>query len=178
MKNGKKSTSSVSGETSPKIYSYPMRYAPITEREGKYANRKRDFERPLPEFDDRYPLIDKAIWNKRFIRSIQIMRGAAHGAIPPAPEYARRIIGHSYEEFIENLYMPEILLRNRNKFEKKIYSFEPTRRPGNGKIEEFRKFIRKYIKRPDSKFLSFKMSSLKIQNLLFVSLQKTVTIRR
>ena len=148
------------GKFSPKIYSYPMRYAPITQREGKYANRKRDWERPLPIFEKGHLLLDEAIWNKKFIRSIQIMRGAANGSIPPAPDYAKRIIGHSYEEFIENLYMPEILLRNRNKFERRIYKFEPKRKPGDGKIEEFRKFIRKHIGSPNSEFLEF-------QNIIF-----------
>lgn len=141
------------GEVPAKIYSYPMRFAPITEKEGKHANRKRDWERPLPEFNEEYPLVDKAVWNRRFIRNIQIMRGAANGAIPPAPDFARRIIGHSYEEFIELLYMPEALLRNRNKYEKKVYRYEPKRKPGNGKIEEFRSFIRSNINKPKGEFL-------------------------
>jgi hypothetical protein len=37
--------------------------------------------------------------------------------------------------------MPEEMLRNRDKYERTIYPDEKTRSPGNGEIEDFRKFI-------------------------------------
>lgn len=54
-----------------------------------------------------------------------------------------------------NLYMPEELLRNRNKHEKKVYPFEQKRRQGSGLVEEFREFITDLLSQQDKRFLSF-----------------------
>jgi len=58
-------------------------------------------------------------------------------------QLAQRTIGATFTEFVTNLYMPEELLRNRNKHEKKIYEHEPKRASGSGKVEEFRSFLLK-----------------------------------
>jgi len=134
-------------------YSYPMRYAPIDQRHGRHVNRRRDYV-PL-EPDGNRDLLQDALWNPRFIRNVAVMCGAAHGAISPTPSLAWRTIGATYEEFIANLYMPERLLRNRNKYERRVYPHEPDRQPGTGDLEAFRAFILKRLKNPDSSFRTF-----------------------
>jgi len=127
------------GERAGEIYSYPMRYAPIDDAHGMRARERRDHVPDTPT-DSRDWLKDP-VWTKRFVRNIEIMKGAAHGAISPTPGLARRAIGESFEEFLANLYMPEELLRNRNKHERRVYDYEPTREPGTGLVERFRQFI-------------------------------------
>jgi hypothetical protein len=136
-----------------KIYSYPMRYAPIVNRGEDETSRSRD-RISLPKGDS----IDWQIspkWTKRFMRNIEIMKGAAHGAISPTPTLAWRTIGKDFSEFIANLYMPEELLRNRNKHEKKVYNKEPNRKRGTGKVELFRTFILTLLEKQDARFQYF-----------------------
>jgi hypothetical protein len=135
-----------------KIYSYPMRFAPIANN-GQHENRFRA-SITMPSAED----IDWATsprWTPRFVRNIEIMKGAAHGAISPTSSLARRTIGDTFEEFLANLYMPEELLRNRNKHEKQVYPFEQKRRQGTGLIEEFRAFITDLLAQQDKRFLFF-----------------------
>jgi hypothetical protein len=137
---------------SGKIYSYPMRYAPIKDQ-GEHENRSRDRIFPIPES------VDWAVapaWTKRFIRNIEIMRGVAHGAISPTPSLAWRTVGHTFDEFVSNLYMPEEFLRKRNKHEKRTYDFNDSQSAGTGLIEEFRKFISDILGKQDSdRFIFF-----------------------
>jgi hypothetical protein len=138
---------------SGKIYCYPMRYAPIDETTGLHCNRYRDwFKETAAENTD---WLKSPIWTRRFVRNIEIMKSAAHGAISPTSSLAWRTIGSSFEEFVANLYMPEELLRNRNKHEKKVYEFEPKRKAGSGKVEEFRAFILKLLETQDERFFFF-----------------------
>lgn len=135
------------------IYSYPMRFAPIKDSSDRKRNRSRDYSPPPPE--QPYDYLGGAVWVKRFTRNIEIMKGANHGAIPPKPSYALRALGRNYEEYIANLYMPEELLRNRNKYEAEVYPEEPPRSPGTGDIERFREFILRLLKKQDSVFREF-----------------------
>jgi hypothetical protein len=144
---------STNGDRAGEVYSYPMRYAPIDERSGSGASGQRDYVPPVPS-ESRDWLKDPA-WTKRFIRNIEIMKGAAHGAITPTPSLARRAIGASFEEFIGNLYMPEELLRNRNKHERRVYDDEPPRQPGTGLVEEFRAFVLRLLRAQDAAFHAF-----------------------
>ena len=144
------------GRIAGKIYSFPMRYAPINEVNGQHVNRKRDFFRHDPE--QRRDWRHNPVWTKLFVRNIEIMRGAAHGAISPTPSLARRTIGADLEEYLANLYMPEELLRNRNKHEKKVYPHEPKRKPGTGKVEEFRKFVLGLLRKQDDRFWAFHLA--------------------
>lgn len=130
-----KGTSESKGE----IYSYPMRYAPIISRFEDESSQNRDYV--IREEDQ-----EAVGWTKRFTRNIEIMKGAAFGAISPTPMLAWRTIGRDYEEFIYNLYMPEELLRNRNKHEREVYEEEPDRPAGTGLVEEFRLFLRDLFK--------------------------------
>ncbi len=135
------------------IYSYPMRYAPIDEKRGSEANRRRDYVESVP-VETKDWLKDPA-WTKRFVRNIEIMKGAAHGAISPTPTLARRTVGNNFEEFVQNLYMPEELLRNRNKHEKRIYANGRKNLTGSGKIEEFREFVAGLLKEQGERFRFF-----------------------
>jgi hypothetical protein len=142
-----------SGTATSKIYSYPMRFAPIDSNHGDLANRKRD-QLPLHPASQRDWLEDP-VWTPRFVRNLEIMRGAVHGAIPPSPGFARRAIGETFQEFVTNLYMPEQLLRNRNKHERRIYAHEPKRAPGTGLIEDFREFVLALLTKKDGQFETF-----------------------
>jgi hypothetical protein len=86
------------------------------------------------------------------------MKGAAHGAISPTPSLATRTIGRNFREFVANLYMPEELIRNRNKHEKRVYRYEPRRKPGTGLVEDFRKFINKLLSKQDDRFYFFHLA--------------------
>ena len=135
------------------IYSYPMRYAPINGIDKDISNKKRDAHN---DFTNRSrDWLSEPVWTRRFMRNIEIMKGAAYGAISPTPSLAKRAIGGTYEEFIANLYMPEELLRNRNKHEKRVYSDEPTRKPGSGKVEEFRTFVIGLLQKQNKRFWMF-----------------------
>ena len=133
------------------IYSYPMRYAPITDKKNRGINHKRDVVK-LVKLED-YDWLRSPVWTKRFLRNIEIMKGAAHGAISTTPTLAWRTIGNTFEDFITNLYMPEELLRNRNKHEKRVY--KKGQEPGTGRVEAFRKFILKLLKQQDQRFAFF-----------------------
>lgn len=141
------------GKASAAIYSYPMRFAPIKDDTKQHLNRTRDYVPPKPDRDIDY--LNDARWTKRFTRNIEIIKGASHGAISPTPSLARRAIGENYEEFIANLYMPEELLRNRDKYEARIYPNNPDRKPGNGEVEAFRKFILRLLMAKDEVFFEF-----------------------
>jgi len=143
----------IPGRMAGKIYSYPMRYAPIQEEKGDRANRKRDAVRNVKT--ESHDWLKEPVWTRRFIRNIEIMKGAAHGAISPTPTLARRTLGETFEEFVANLYMPEELLRNRNQHEKKVYPHEPRRKPGSGKVEEFRAFVQGLLAKQDGRFRTF-----------------------
>jgi len=141
------------GMRSGKIYSYPMRYAPIRDPEGSGVNKQRDIVRGDTQGPRNW--IEDPIWTKRFIRNIEIMKGAANGAITPTPTLARRTIGKDYLEFLTNLYMPEELIRNRNKHEEKVYDLEPQRDAGTGNVEKFRKFISRLLEENGERFRLF-----------------------
>jgi len=142
-----------SKNSSAAIYSYPMRFAPIKSMNAEESNQKRDYIPESPK--KKQNLIKSAKWTKRFIRNVEIMKGAAHGAISPTPELAWRTIGETYKEFIANLHMPEELLRNRNKHEKRVWRHEPKRPPGTGKVEKFRKFILHLLKSQNEEAIEF-----------------------
>jgi hypothetical protein len=128
-----------------------MRFAPINSDGDAHANRQRDLFWEHKEVD----WFKDAAWTKRFVRNMEIMKGAAHGSISPTPSLAWRTIGKTYEEFLTNLYMPEELLRNRNKHEKRVYEDEPQRSRGTGKVEQFRSFVLGLLKKGDKRFRVF-----------------------
>ena len=140
-------------EADAEIYSYPMRFAPINSDGIDHVNRRRDLFGDAPAADRNW--LRDAVWTRRFVRNIEIMKGAAHGAISPTPTLAWRTIGESYEEFLANLYMPEELLRNRNRHERRVHRHEPKRPPGSGMVEDFRSFLLRLLKKNDARFRQF-----------------------
>jgi hypothetical protein len=138
------------------IYSFPMRYAPLQSIESPTAICEKDCpqissgKKSKPKYTLEY-----GSWTKRAVRSVEVMKGTAHGAISPTPSLARRTIGKSYKEFMINLAMPEEMLRNRNKYERKVYKLEPNREPGTGDIEDFRAFMSRHLRTRDKEFLRF-----------------------
>ena len=141
------------GRVAGPVSSYPMRYAPIDDKTGDGVSKQRD-ALPASAREDHDWLHDP-VWTPRFVRSIEIMKGAAHGSISQTPSLAIRTIGETFEEFLTNLYMPEELLRNRNKHEKRVYDYEPPRPPGTGLVEAFRGFMLGLLKRQDTRFQLF-----------------------
>ena len=145
----------IDGGQKANIYSYPMRYAPVdTIDSPTNISQENGIGIPRNQENENHKY-NGVHWTKRFVRNIEIMKGVTHGSISPTPSLARRTIGETYEEFISNLYMPEELLRNRNKYEKRIYDCEPRREPGTGDIEEFRKYILSLMNKGDDEFLIF-----------------------
>ncbi len=82
------------------IYSFPMRYCPISEPQ-YFSNR--DF------------VGDK--WNKKFIRAIQAIINATKGKVGRGREFFEKAFGKSVDEFRELLWMPETFIIYRLKYE-------------------------------------------------------------
>lgn len=144
------------GKTTASIYSYPMRYAPIDSTESPtLISQDNGVSIPTRPVDDPASNVNGIFWTKRFVRNIEIMKGAAHGSISPTYGLAKRTLGRTFKEFVANLYMPEELLRNRNKYERKVYGSEPKRVSGTGEIEAFRRFIWKLARKHDQRFTDF-----------------------
>ena len=135
------------------VYCYPMRYAPINEDLGTHANRERNY---FAQVDSKaVDWLHAPVWTPKFSRNLDVVKGVAHGSIPTVASLARRAIGRTFEEYITNLYMPEEMLRNRDKYERTVYPGEKPRVPGNGEIEEFRSFILGLLKQKSSLFYFF-----------------------
>jgi len=135
------------------VYCYPMRYAPIDNKLGEGANKERNFFADVNA--EEIDWLRAPAWTPKFSRNVDVIKGVAHGAIPTVPSLARRAVGRTFEEFVTNLYMPEEMLRNRNMYERSIFTGEKERNPGNGEIEEFREFILDLLHKRDSTFLFF-----------------------
>lgn len=82
------------------IYSFPMRYCPISDP--KYF-RNRDFV-------GRH-------WNKKFIRAIQAITNATGGKVGRGREFFEKAFGKTVDEFRELLWMPETFIIYRVKYE-------------------------------------------------------------
>lgn len=144
------------GKSTASIYSYPMRYAPINSTDSPTAiSQENGICVPSKPVDGQNGTYSGIFWTKRFIRNVEIMKGAAYGSISPTPSLARRTIGETFKEFVANLYMPEELLRYRNKYELRIYKLEPKREPGTGETEGFRDFISKLLRTKGERFVIF-----------------------
>jgi len=144
------------GKPTASIYSYPMRYAPIDSTDSPTAiSQENGISVPRKPADNQSSIYNGIFWTKRFIRNIEIMKGAAYGSISPTPSLARRTVGKTFKEFVANLYMPEELLRYRNKYEQKVYRSEPERKPGTGDTERIRTFILKLLKRQTERVIRF-----------------------
>lgn len=79
-----------------RIFSFPMRYQPVTRRDRGHVGEK---------------------WNSYFLRSMQVVLQATHGIVSGAPEFFKKAFGNTYEEFESILLRPHHYIFNRNWYE-------------------------------------------------------------
>ncbi|MCY3856791.1 MAG: hypothetical protein OXF78_10925 [Rhodospirillales bacterium] len=79
-----------------RIFSFPMRYQPVTRRDRGHVGKK---------------------WNPYFLRSMQVILQATHGIVSGAPKFFRKAFGDTYEEFEEILFRPHHYIFNRYWYE-------------------------------------------------------------
>ncbi len=79
-----------------RIFSFPMRYQPVNLKDRSHIG-------PL--------------WNRYFLRSLQLILQATHGVVSGAPNFFRRAFGESEDEFAELLMRPEHFIFNRDWYE-------------------------------------------------------------
>ena len=75
-----------------RIFSFPMRYQPVTRPDRGHIGRK---------------------WNSYYLRSMQVILQATHGVVSGAPEFFRTAYGDTYEEFENILLRPHHYIFNR-----------------------------------------------------------------
>ena len=83
-------------ELNIRIFSFPMRYQPVTRRDRGHIGPK---------------------WNSYFLRSMQVILQATHGIVSGAPDYFRRAFGDTFDEFHEILQRPHHYIFNRYWYE-------------------------------------------------------------
>ena len=79
-----------------RIFSFPMRYQPVTRKDRGHVGRK---------------------WNPYYLRSMQVILQATHGIVSGAPEFFRKAFGDTYEEFEDILLRPHHFIFNRYWYE-------------------------------------------------------------
>lgn len=107
------------------IWSFPMKYMPII---GEYAKARK------------YIGIH---WNAKLLRGVQCVLNATHAVVGPKKAFFEHAFGTNYDEFIEILYMPELLITQRKKCEE------------NGNIEKWKKLYRSLNENEKQEFISF-----------------------
>jgi hypothetical protein len=75
------------------IYSFPMKYMPLTTKDRSY--------------------IDKPHWNWQYLRGVQRILNVLKGAVMCREDFFNRAFGETEKEFIKILYMPERILMHR-----------------------------------------------------------------
>lgn len=85
------------------IYSFPMKYLPIEDVDRKHIGPH---------------------WNKKYIRGMQIILNAVHGAVMPGTEFFEVAFGKDAEEFKKILLLPEDYTFFRNKNSENIKQWE------------------------------------------------------
>jgi len=69
-----------------KIFSFPMKYIPINAKDRTYIGKH---------------------WNRKFLRTIQVILNVTHGAVMPKLDFFEKAFGKNLEEFNRLLLMPE-----------------------------------------------------------------------
>jgi hypothetical protein len=118
------------------IYSFPMKYHPITDPE---------------YFRNRHYLGEH--WNRKFIRAIQAVLNCTKGKVGKGSSFFNHAFGEDLQEFHKILYMPEAFIIYRVMNEKK----EPSMNGGK-KSAIFQKMRKKHLKK------SLKKTNLRISN--------------
>lgn len=75
-----------------KIYSFPMKYSPTEDVDRKHIGR---------------------YWTPKYIRSMQIILNAVHGAVMPGKNFFEVAFGKNVDEFMQILMLPDDYLLNR-----------------------------------------------------------------
>ena len=83
-----------SSQTRTEIYSFPMRYIPLS---AKHRN---------VDTGNHY-------WNKRFLRSVQMILNVMKGPVMPGKRFFLQAFGRDEEEFRAIISMPELFIKNR-----------------------------------------------------------------
>jgi hypothetical protein len=78
-------------ELGTKIYSFPMKYIPLTSKDRRYVGKN---------------------WNRKLIRGVQCILLATRGMVSPRMEFFRAAFGESPERFLEIAWMPEEYIIN------------------------------------------------------------------
>lgn len=87
---------SLNEELGIRIFSFPMRYQPVTLKDRSHVGEK---------------------WSRYMLRSMQLILQATHGIVSGAPEYFRRAFGDSEQEFRALLCLPHKFIFNRTWYE-------------------------------------------------------------
>ncbi|MBF8435520.1 hypothetical protein I0Q91_00380 [Halanaerobiaceae bacterium Z-7014] len=78
------------------IYSFPMKYIPLESKDRNY--------------------ISEPNWNKKYLRSIQVMLLPMQGVGGVSETFFRKAFGENVGQFLMNIKMPESILMKRGKF--------------------------------------------------------------
>ncbi|MCK5050202.1 MAG: cobalamin-binding domain-containing protein [Candidatus Cloacimonetes bacterium] len=73
-------------ELNLRIFSFPMKYIPITDKDRTYIGEH---------------------WNRKYLRTIQAILNVTHGAVMPRQDFFEKAFGKSFNEFEKLLLMPE-----------------------------------------------------------------------
>ena len=87
---------SLNEELKVRIWSFPMRYQPVTLKERTHVGKK---------------------WNRYFLRSFQIMLQATHGVVSGNPSFFMRAYGEDKESFERLLSQPHAFIFYRDHYE-------------------------------------------------------------
>lgn len=79
-------------ELGTKIYSFPMKYIPLTSKDRKYVGKN---------------------WNRKLIRGVQCILLATRGMVSPRMEFFKAAFGESPEQFLEIAWMPDEYIIHR-----------------------------------------------------------------
>jgi hypothetical protein len=104
---------SLNEELNIRIFSFPMRYQPVTRPDRGHVGEK---------------------WNPYFLRSMQMILQATHGIVSGAPQFFRTAFGDTYTDFHEIISRPHQYIFNRYWYEQ----FD-----GKAEFEEYQMLMRK-----------------------------------
>lgn len=88
----------LSQELGINMFSFPMKYMPITETDRKYIGK---------------------YWNRKYLQSIPAILIITKGVVADGPEFFERAFGRSVDEFFEILAMPKDFIIYRSYYENK-----------------------------------------------------------
>lgn len=83
-------------ELGTKIYSFPMKYIPLTAKDRSFIGKN---------------------WNMKMLRGIQCVLLVTRGIISPRQEFFEAAFGSTFEEFLQIVLMPEDYIINRRRHE-------------------------------------------------------------